>query len=174
MLKVSLMFKKYHYKGGTMVPEEAMRSDAEAPIQLLSDGGPEERMNTQRIHFSEEDLALTPVADFSGGMENPGVAESPEWLPPDGGLPGWWQAAGPREESALPFPFLAFDDEDEDDDVDDDEDNFDDMDDDFEDEDDDFEDEDDDFDDDEDDDFEDEDDDFDYDDDVDYDDDFEE
>jgi hypothetical protein len=156
-----------------MVPEEAIRTDAEAPIQLfLSEGGPEERMNTQRTDTSEEDLALTPVTDCSGGMENRGVTELPEWLSPDGRLSGWGRPAGLQEGPALPFPFLAFDDEDEDEDVDDDEDNFDDMeddfDDDFEDEDDDFEDEDDDFEDD------DEDDDYDYDDDVDYDDDFEE
>jgi hypothetical protein len=152
-----------------MVPEEAMRSDAAAPIQpFLSEGGPEERMNTQRIHTSEEDLVLMPVTDFSSVMENFDAPESPGWSSAGEGP----SETGGREESSLPFPFLAFDDEDEDEDADDDEDNFDDMeddfDDDFEDEDDDFEDEDDDFDDD------DEDEDYDYEDDADYDDDFEE
>jgi hypothetical protein len=152
-----------------MVPEEAMRSDAAASIQpFLSEGGPEERMNTQRIHTSEEELALMPVTDFFSAMENFGAPESPGWSSADKGLPG----LDSQEEISLSFPFLAFDDEDEDDDVEDDEDNFDDMeddfDDDFEDDDDDFEDDDDDFEDD------DEDDDYDYEDDADYDDDFEE
>jgi hypothetical protein len=149
-----------------MVPEEAMRSDAAAPIQpFLSEGGPEERMNTQRIHTSEEDLVLMPVTDFSSAMENFDASKSPGWSSAGDGLSG----IGGQEAFPLPFPFLAFDDEDEDED--DDDDNFDDMeddfDDDFEDEDDDFEDEDDDFDDDEDEDY-------DYEDDGDYDDDFEE
>ncbi|GHV48214.1 hypothetical protein AGMMS49546_38590 [Spirochaetia bacterium] len=101
---------------------------------------PYEAMNTQRDSANEgrlEDaLALMPV----GGM--PFVQDN---------SPG-----------AAPYPFLVFDDDDEDDDIDE-EDNFDDMEDDF---DDDF--DDDDFDDD-DDDFEDEEDDYDYEEDVDYD-----
>jgi hypothetical protein len=133
---------------------------------------PEKHMNTQRILADEtEALYLMPAGDFFDTAENSGTPEAAEWqsagtslmngfLPDHGG-------------SSLPFPFLAFGDEDEDEDIDDEEDNFDDMEDDF---DDDFDDDDDDFDDDEDeDDFDDdEDDDYDYDDDVDYDDDFEE
>jgi hypothetical protein len=112
-----------------------------------------------------ENLCLMSVGDSFDVMENSGVPEPAGWRPaagpdgPDGFLPE-------QEGSFLPFPRLAFGDEDEDEDIDDDEDNFDDMEDDF---DDDFDDDDDDdFDDDEDDDFDD-----DYD-DADYDDDFEE
>jgi hypothetical protein len=104
---------------------------------------PYEAMNTQRDSANEveaqEELALMPVAGI------PFVQDG---------------SAG-----ALPYPFLVFGEDDEEDDVDE-EDNFDDMEDDF---DDDFEDEDDDFED-EDDEFEEEEDDFDYEEDVDYDD----
>jgi hypothetical protein len=113
-----------------------------------------------------------PVSDSFNIMENSSIPDATEWryasteLPPvNGFLPD-------QEGSCLPFPSLAFGDEDEDEDIDDDEDNFDDMEDDF---DDDFDDDDDDFDDDDDDEFDDdEDEDYDYDDDADYDDDFEE
>jgi hypothetical protein len=111
---------------------------------------PEEIVNAQGIFTGEmEALALMPVL----GSDAP---EPAVWLVQD------------QEGSSLPYPFLAFGDEDED--VDDEEDNFDDMEDDF---DDDFDDEDDDFED-EDDDFEDEDDEFEDDYDGDYDDDPEE
>jgi hypothetical protein len=117
---------------------------------------PEEAMNAQR-NFADEINALTlmPVVDLCGTPES-GASEPAEWLPQD------------REGAPPPFPFLAFGDDDEDEDTDDEEDNFDDMEDDF---DDDFEDEDDDFEDE--DDFEEDEDDYDYD-DEDYDDDFDE
>jgi hypothetical protein len=100
---------------------------------------PDEAMNTRQD--SAEEPALMPVSGIFPYAE-------------DGG--------------AFPFPFLAFDDDDEEDDDVDEDDNFDDMEDDF---DDDFEDEE--FED-EDDDFEDEEDGFDYEEDVDFDDDFDE
>jgi hypothetical protein len=152
-----------------MVPEEAIRLGADAPMQL-SESRPEGYMDSQRIFGIEgEALALQPVA----GWEIPEAAESAEWIAAGGLLfdtgPAFPDPPGPGEGS---FPALAFGEDDEDDDDADDEDNFDDMEDDFED---DFEDEDDDFDDDDDDDFEDDDDDdYDYDDDGDYDDDFDE
>jgi hypothetical protein len=167
MLKVSLMFQEISLrKGGTMVPDEVIRPDAEASVQpFLSESRGGGYMNTQGFFdIEEETLALQSVAGWN-------APDTAEWL-----LSGCFDAEGMFSEASgfeqdqdLP---LAFGDEDDEDDVDDDEDNFDDMEDDFED---DFEDEDDDFED-EDDDFEDEDDDFedDYDEDGDYEDDFEE
>jgi hypothetical protein len=167
MLKVSLMFQEISLrKGGTMVPEETIRPDADASIQpFLAEIRPEGYMNTQGIRETGEEAAvLQPAA----GWSVPDMPEPAEWLITGGLGPA---DAGPEEGwEILAVPSLAFGDEDDDDDVDDDEDNFDDMEDDFED---DFEDEDDDFED-EDDDFEDEDEDYDYDEDGDYDDDFEE
>jgi hypothetical protein len=180
MLKVSLMFQEISLrKGGTMVPEEVIRPDAEASIQAFlfkrRGGG---YMNSQGIFdIEEEALALQSVAGWNApdtvepDMAALDTAKAAGWL-----LSGCFDAEGVFSESSVfgqgPEPFLAFGDEDDEDDIDDDEDNFDDMEDDFED---DFEDEDDDFED-EDDDFEDEDDEFedDYDEDGDYDDDFEE
>jgi hypothetical protein len=169
MLKVSLMFQEISLrKGGTMVPEETIRLDADASIQpFLAETRPEGYMNTQWIlETGAEALVLQPAAGW-------GVPDMPE--------PAEWLAAGSLDPAGiglaegwgnLPLPSFAFGDEDEDDDADDEEDNFDDMEDDFED---DFEDEDDDFEDEDDDDFEDEDDgDYDYEEDGDYDDDFEE
>jgi hypothetical protein len=169
MLKVSLMFQEISLrKGGTMVPEETIRPGADASIQpFLSEIRPEGYMNTQRVLETGEDaLALQPAT----GWSVPDMPEPAEWLIAGGLDPA--DAGFAEGGEALPFPALAFGDEDDDDDADDDEDNFDDMEDDFED---DFEDEDDDFEEDDDDDFEDEDDDdYDYDDDGDYEEDFEE
>jgi hypothetical protein len=129
-------------------------------------------MNTQRILANEtEVLSLMSVTDFFDFMESSGTPEPALWQPAGTELPAMNGFLPDQEGSSLPFPFLAFGDEDEDEDSEDEEDNFDDMEDDF---DDDFDDDEDEFDDDEDE-FEDEeDDDYDYDDDVDYDDDFEE
>jgi hypothetical protein len=169
MLKVSLMFQEISLrKGGTMVPEETIRLDADASLQpFLAEIRPEGYMNTQGIlETGGEAPALQPVT----GWSVPDTPEPAEWLIAGGLDPA---GAGLAEGWGIPLlPSLAFGDEDDDDDVEDEEDNFDDMEDDFED---DFEDEDDDFEDDDDDDFEDEDDDdYDYDEDGDYEDDFEE
>jgi hypothetical protein len=126
-------------------------------------------MNIQRILANEtEVLNLMYVTDFFDSGS--GIPESTAGQSAGTELPAMNGFLPDQEGSSLPFPFIAFGDEDEDEDADEEEDNFDDMEDDF---DDDFDDDEDEFDDD--DEFEDEDDDdYDYDDDSDYDDDYEE